>query len=213
MVILWWFLGIFVVGVVTNPLGSQGIPWDYGNAWGFQSFQEGRSSQGLKWCWLHQNLNRHFEHICMYIYIYWHICIYNYTVVIYYIYIYSYIHIYIYTHYIYIYTYIYIHMCIYIYTYHYISVCQSLHCTMDSLRHPPPLICCRIPPEDYGSETTTVRWGKATYIHSSYGAVRLIFKVFGEMIYNLIWLVVYLPLWKIWKSVGIIIIPNNYIEK
>jgi hypothetical protein len=84
---------------------------------------------------------------------------------------------------------------------------------MDSLRHPPPLICCRIPPEDYGSETTTVRWGKATYIHSSSGAVRLIFKVFGEMIYNLIWLVVYLPLWKIWKSVGIIIIPNNYIEK
>ena len=104
------------------------------------------------------------------------------------------------------YIYIYIHIIIYL--------CVN-HCTAPWTASviPPPLICCRIPPEDYGSETTTVRWGKATYIHSSSGAVRLIFKVFGEMIYNLIWLVVYLPLWKIWKSVGIIIIPNNYIEK
>ena len=197
MVILWWFLGIFVVGVVTNPLGSQGIPWDYGNAWLRLPELPGgsiipRVEMMLASSKFEQTLWTH-----LYIYIYWHICIYNYTVVIF----------------IYIVIYIYIYKCIYIYTYHYISVCQSLHCTMDSLRHPPPLICCRIPPEDYGSETTTVRWGKATYIHSSSGAVRLIFKVFGEMIYNLIWLVVYLPLWKIWKSVGIIIIPNNYIEK
>jgi len=80
-------------------------------------------------------------------------------------------------------------MYIYIYTHIIIYLCVN-HCTAPWTASAPPLICCRIPPEDYGSETTTVRWGKATYIHSSSGAVRLIFKVFGEMIYNLIWLVV-----------------------